>query len=42
MSTQVGTSPYRLKRYKAYIIATLIAIVTPFIQIGGNQIFLYL
>jgi cytochrome c oxidase accessory protein FixG len=31
---------YRIKRYWAYIAATIIAIVMPFIQIGGNQIFL--
>ena len=34
------TSPYRIKRYWAYIVATVVALVTPFIQIGGNQIFL--
>jgi len=31
---------YRIKRYWAYIIATIVAIATPFIQIGGNQVFL--
>ncbi len=31
---------YRIKRYWAYIAATVVAIVTPFIQINGNQIFL--
>ncbi|MEA3384653.1 MAG: cytochrome c oxidase accessory protein CcoG [Campylobacterota bacterium] len=40
MSTESQTSPYRIKRYWAYLVATLVAIVTPFIQIGGNQIFL--
>ena len=40
MSEKVQGTPYRIKRYWAYVIATLIAIVTPFIQIGGNQIFL--
>ena len=33
-------SPYRIKRYWSYILATIVALVTPFIQIGGNQIFL--
>jgi len=40
MSQTVKESAYRIKRYYAYAIATLVAIVTPFIQIGGNQIFL--
>ena len=31
---------YRIKRYWAYIAATIVALITPFIQIGGNQIFL--
>lgn len=31
---------FRIKRYYAYIIATIMAIVIPFIQIGGNQLFL--
>ena len=31
---------YRIKRYWAYVAATLVALITPFIQIGGNQIFL--
>jgi cytochrome c oxidase accessory protein FixG len=34
------TTPYRIKRYWAYLVATIIAIATPFIQINGNQIFL--
>ena len=34
------TLSYRIKRYWMYIAATVVAIVTPFIQIGGNQIFL--
>eukprot|EP01155_Anaeramoeba_flamelloides_P047051 Anaeramoba_flamelloidesc40121_g1_i1.p1 GENE.c40121_g1_i1~~c40121_g1_i1.p1 ORF type:complete len:462 (+),score=-0.88 c40121_g1_i1:1425-2810(+) len=33
-------SPYRIKRYYMYILATIVAVGTPFIQIGGNQIFL--
>ena len=33
-------SSFRIKRYWGYILATIVAIVTPFIQIGGNQIFL--
>jgi len=40
MSEQVKQTAYRIKRYWAYVAATLVAIVTPFIQIGGNQIFL--
>jgi len=40
MSEQVKKTSYRIKRYWAYIAATVVAIVTPFIQIGGNQIFL--
>ena len=40
MSEQVQQPTYRIKRYWAYVAATLVAIVTPFIQIGGNQIFL--
>lgn len=33
-------SPYRIKRYYMYILATIVAIVTPFITINGNHIFL--
>lgn len=40
MNEVVNDKFYRIKRYYAYIIATLVAIVTPFIQIGGNQVFL--
>jgi len=40
MSEKVQIKPYRIKRYWAYALATLVAIVTPFIQIHGNQIFL--
>jgi cytochrome c oxidase accessory protein FixG len=32
--------PYRIKRYWAYVIATVIALVMPFITIGGNHLFL--
>ena len=32
--------PYRIKRYWAYIIATTMALVIPFITIGGNHLFL--
>jgi len=32
--------PFRIKRYYGYVIATIIALVTPFITIGGNHIFL--
>ena len=40
MDTQIQSTAYRIKRYWGYIAATVVAIVTPFIQIGGNQIFL--
>ena len=40
MGNKIKKTSYRIKRYYAYIIATVIAITTPFIQIGGNQIFL--
>ena len=32
--------PYRIKRYWAYAIATIIALVMPWITIGGNHLFL--
>ena len=31
---------YRIKRYYAYVIATIFSLVLPFIKIGGNHIFL--
>jgi cytochrome c oxidase accessory protein FixG len=34
------SSPYRIQRYYMYILATIVAIVTPFITINGNHIFL--
>ena len=40
MAETVQKTAYRIKRYGAYILATIVALVTPFIQIGGNQIFL--
>jgi cytochrome c oxidase accessory protein FixG len=40
MENKVKIASYRIKRYWIYITATLVAILTPFIQIGGNQIFL--
>ena len=40
MNEKVKQISYRIKRYWAYVAATLVAIITPFIQIGGNQIFL--
>jgi len=40
MAETVKKTAYRIKRYWAYVIATIVALVTPFIQIGGNQIFL--
>ncbi|WP_198304608.1 cytochrome c oxidase accessory protein CcoG [Arcobacter vandammei] len=33
-------TPYRKKRYLAYVIATIFSLSLPFIQINGNQIFL--
>uniref|UniRef100_UPI0040475705 cytochrome c oxidase accessory protein CcoG n=1 Tax=Aliarcobacter sp. TaxID=2321116 RepID=UPI0040475705 len=33
-------TPYRIRRYIGYIIATIIALGTPFIKIDGNQVFL--
>jgi len=38
--TKESSVPYRIKRYWMYLIATVVAVGTPFIQIGGNQIFL--
>jgi cytochrome c oxidase accessory protein FixG len=35
-----GWIPYRIKRYWAYIVATIVALVMPWITIGGNHIFL--
>ena len=32
--------PYRLKRYWAYVLATIVALAMPFITIGGNHLFL--
>jgi cytochrome c oxidase accessory protein FixG len=32
--------PFRIKRYYGYVIATIVALVTPFITIGGHHIFL--
>ncbi len=40
MNEQTNSSPFRIKRYWAYVAATIVALVTPFIQISGNQIFL--
>ncbi len=33
-------SPYRIKRYYAYVLATVFALVVPFITINGNHLFL--
>jgi cytochrome c oxidase accessory protein FixG len=35
-----GWIPYRIKRYWAYAIATVVALVMPWITIGGNHLFL--
>ncbi len=32
--------PFRIKRYYGYVLSTLVALITPFITIGGNHIFL--
>ena len=40
MSAYVEKTSYRIKRYWMYLAATVFAIGLPFIQIGGNQIFL--
>ncbi|MEA3354090.1 MAG: cytochrome c oxidase accessory protein CcoG [Campylobacterota bacterium] len=40
MSTETQITPYRIKRYWAYVVATIIAIATPFIRINENHIFL--
>jgi cytochrome c oxidase accessory protein FixG len=40
MTSEIKIASYRIKRYWMYVFATLVATLTPFIQIGGNQIFL--
>jgi cytochrome c oxidase accessory protein FixG len=40
MNNQTTNSLYRIKRYWVYVLATVVAVGTPFIQIGGNQVFL--
>ena len=40
MGKKEENSGYRIKRYYAYIVATIMALVIPFIQINGNQLFL--
>ncbi len=35
-----GWIPYRIKRYWGYVLATIIALVMPWITIGGNHLFL--
>ncbi|MCK5293171.1 MAG: cytochrome c oxidase accessory protein CcoG [Arcobacteraceae bacterium] len=40
MDTNIKKTAYRIQRYYAYIVATIVAIGLPFIQIGGNQVFL--
>ena len=40
MGETVKQTTYRIKRYWAYLIATIIAVGLPFIQINGNQVFL--
>lgn len=35
-----GWMPYRIKRYWAYAVATIIALAMPWITIGGNHLFL--
>ncbi|UTJ06439.1 cytochrome c oxidase accessory protein CcoG [Arcobacter roscoffensis] len=36
----LSKTPYRIKRYYGYIVATIISLSLPFITIGGNHIFL--
>lgn len=36
----LSKTPYRIKRYYGYIIATIVSLSLPFITIGGNHIFL--
>lgn len=33
-------TPYRIKRYYSYILATIISLIVPFITINGNHLFL--
>jgi len=40
MSSKIQKTAYRIKRYYAYVLATIVALTLPFIQIGGNQVFL--
>ena len=35
-----GWVPYRIKRYWVYAVATIVALVTPWITINGNHLFL--
>ncbi len=36
----LSKTPYRIKRYYGYVIATILSLSIPFITIGGNHIFL--
>ncbi|MDY0051599.1 MAG: cytochrome c oxidase accessory protein CcoG [Aliarcobacter sp.] len=36
----LGTTPYRIRRYVGYVVATIVALSLPFIRIDGNHIFL--
>lgn len=36
----VKPSPYRIKRYYSYVIATIVSLTIPFITINGNHLFL--
>ena len=40
MSETIKKTSYRIQRYYAYVLATIVAVGLPFIQIGGNQVFL--
>jgi len=35
-----GWVPYRIKRYWAYVVATIVALAMPWVTIGGNHLFL--
>jgi len=40
MEEKLEKTSYRIKRYWAYVLASIVAVGLPFIQIGGNQVFL--
>ncbi len=40
MEEKIEKTSYRIKRYWAYAFASIVAVGLPFVQIGGNQVFL--